>query len=127
MSVRTRPLLHRLIITLAVLYVLGTILGGIGLGWIALHPPSHAITANEERNVRAAAERDSIAFQDVELKASDDALLRAWFMRPKDSNGSVVIVLHGVSDNRLGMYGFGKWLLANHYAVLLPDARAHSL
>ncbi len=23
------------------------------------------------------------------------------------------------------MYGYGKWLLENHYSVLLPDARAH--
>jgi dipeptidyl aminopeptidase/acylaminoacyl peptidase len=109
------------------LYALSTILGGIGLGWIALHPPSHPITSNEERNVRAAAQKDSIVFQDVELKASDHAVLRAWFMRPHDSNGNVVILLHGVSDNRLGMYGYGKWLLANHYLVLLPDARGHSL
>jgi hypothetical protein len=118
---------RRLLITLAVLYLLGTILGGIGLGWIALHPPSHPITANEERNVRAAAQKDSIVFQDVELKTSDGAVLRAWFMRPPDANGNVVILLHGVSDNRMGMYGYGKWLLANHYSVLLPDARGHGL
>src|SRR5215813_11577804 len=80
MSVRTRPLLHRLIITLAVLYVLGTILGGIGLGWIALHPPSHARTANEERNVRAAAERAAIAFKDVELQASFHPTVDAGFL-----------------------------------------------
>ncbi len=46
-------------------------------------------------------------------------------MRPKDANGDAVILLHGVSDNRMGMYGYGKWLLQHHYMVLLPDARAH--
>jgi dipeptidyl aminopeptidase/acylaminoacyl peptidase len=25
----------------------------------------------------------------------------------------------------MGMYGYGKWLIQNHYAVLIPDARAH--
>ncbi len=27
----------------------------------------------------------------------------------------------------MGMYGYGKWLLGKHYAVLLPDARSHGL
>jgi predicted esterase len=46
-------------------------------------------------------------------------------MRPREANGNTVILLHGVSDNRLGMYGYGRWLLQNHYSVLLPDARHH--
>jgi len=75
--------------------------------------------------VRAAARADSVEFRDVELTTPDGAILRAWFMRPKDSNGNAVILLHGVSDNRLGMYGYGKWLVQNHYSVLIPDARAH--
>jgi pimeloyl-ACP methyl ester carboxylesterase len=127
MPTKNRSIMRRFLTVLVVLYLLGTVLGGIGLGSIALHPPSHPITASEERNARAAAQRDSASFQDMELKASDDAVLRAWFMRPHDANGNVVILLHGVSDNRLGMYGYGKWLLANRYSVLLPDARAHSL
>ena len=54
-------------------------------------------------------------------------MLRGWFLRPAESNGDSIILLHGVSDNRLGVYGYGKWLLENHYSVLLPDARAHGL
>src|SRR5436309_10423125 len=108
-----RSIFRRLFTVFAILYLVGTVLGGIGLGWIAPHPPSHRITANEEQNVRNAAQQDSIAFQDVELKTSDGVDLNAWFMRPHDANGNVVILLNGVSDNRLGMYGYGKWLLAN--------------
>jgi pimeloyl-ACP methyl ester carboxylesterase len=117
--------IRRLIKTSIWLYIAGTILGGIGLGWIVLHPPRHPITPTEERNVRTAAQTDSVDFIDVDLTAPDSAQLRAWFMRPKDTNGDAVILLHGVSDNRLGMYGYGKWLLQNHYSVLIPDARAH--
>ena len=73
----------------------------------------------------AAAEEDAVEFRDVDLKTPDGAVLRAWFMRPKEWNGDAVILLHGVSDNRLGTYGYGKWLVQNHYSVLLPDARAH--
>lgn len=46
-------------------------------------------------------------------------------MHPAQANGDAVILLHGVSDNLLGMYGFGKWLARNHYSVLMADARGH--
>jgi dipeptidyl aminopeptidase/acylaminoacyl peptidase len=110
---------------LAFLYLAGTIFGGIGLGKIALHPQSHLITPSEERNARAAAQQDGVEFRDAELTSPDGAVLHAWFMRPPEANGDAVILLHGVSDNRMGMYGYGKWLVQNHYMVLLPDARAH--
>lgn len=107
------------------LYIAGTIFGGIGLGWIALHPFSHPVTPSEERNARTAAQEDKVEFRDVQLATPDGAVLRAWFMRPPEANGDAVILLHGVSDNRMGMYGYGKWLVENHYSVLIPDARAH--
>jgi fermentation-respiration switch protein FrsA (DUF1100 family) len=66
-----------------------------------------------------------VEFRDVELTTPDGAVLRAWFMRPPVATGDAVILLHGVSDNRMGMYGYGKWLVQHHYAVLVPDARAH--
>jgi len=108
-----------------VLYIAGTVLGGVGLGRTALHPSSHSVTASEERNTRAAAQEDKVEFRDVELTSPDGAVLNAWFMRPPEPNGDAVILLHGVSDNRMGMYGYGQWLVQNHYMVLLPDARAH--
>ena len=110
---------------LAALYLAGSILGGIGLGLIALHPPRHSPTQLEISNARAAVESEGASFQDVELQAADGAVLRAWFMRPRQSNGNAVVLLHGVADSRLGMYGYGKWLVQNNYSVLLPDARAH--
>jgi dipeptidyl aminopeptidase/acylaminoacyl peptidase len=123
----TRPhsILRRLLFFLASLYIGGTVFGGIALGWIALHPYSHPVTAGEERNARAAAQKDNVDFRDVELATPDGAVLRAWFMRPAEANGDAVILLHGVSDNRMGTYGYGKWLVENHYMVLLPDSRAH--
>jgi dipeptidyl aminopeptidase/acylaminoacyl peptidase len=107
------------------LYLAGTVFGGIGLGWIALHPPSHRVTPCEENNAQASAQKENVEFQDVELATPDGAVLRGWFMRPPDANGDAIILLHGVSDNRMGMYAYGKWLLQHHYTVLIPDARAH--
>ena len=108
------------------MYVAGTLFGGAGLGWYVLHPPSPPIHAYEERNARAYAPQKSIEFRDVELTAPDGAVLRAWYMRPREeANGDAVILLHGVVDNRLGVYPFGKWLVDHHYTVLMPDARHH--
>jgi len=118
---------HRTCMLLAFLYTVGTILGGIGLGWIATHPGRRAISLGDEDQVRAYAHLHQAEFRDVSIRAEDGAILRAWFLRPAEWNRFVVILLHGVSDNRLGMYGYGQWLLENHYSVVLPDARAHGI
>lgn len=120
-----RSILSRLCIVLAILYFLGAVFGGVGLGDIALHPSSPPIRESEKRNAELTARQNSVGFREVELMTQDRVILRAWFMRPQETNGNAVILLHGVSDNRLGMYGYGRWLLQNHYSVLLPDARHH--
>jgi len=112
---------------LAAIYLCGTVFGGIGLAWVALHPPSPAITSEETMNARRFASAASQKFTEASVTAPDGIILRAWFLDPETGNRDAVILLHGVSDNRMGMYGFGKWLLNNHYAVLLPDARSHGL
>jgi uncharacterized protein len=99
----------------------------MGLGWIAVHPPSHPVTTHEEETMQASASTASEGFASVSLATPDGMTLRGWFLTPRVANGNAVILLHGVSDNRLGMYGYGKWLLEHNYAVLLPDARAHGL
>ena len=124
-AAQRRSSLRVLVCGLAFLYIAGTVFGGIGLGWIALHPYRRSVTQSEERNARATAQADQIEFRDVELTTPDGTVLRAWFMRPPEANGDAVILLHGVSDNRMGTYGYGKWLVQNHYMVLLPDSRAH--
>jgi pimeloyl-ACP methyl ester carboxylesterase len=106
---------------------LGTVLGGISLGWIALHPGRRSLTTEDQRNAEAAAQDENAELSNVQITASDDTPLRAWYIRPAEPNGSAVILLHGVGDNRLGVYGYGDWLVKNHYSVLLPDARAHGL
>jgi uncharacterized protein len=49
----------------------------------------------------------------------------AWLIQPQHGNGNAVILLHGLGDNRLGMIGYAQLLLADGYAVLMPDSRAH--
>ena len=118
---------YRSSIFLGLLYAVGTLLGGMGLGWIATHPGRRPISLSEQDQVRSYARLTHAEFRDVSLRAKDGAVLGAWFLRPAEWNGQVVILLHGVSDNRLGVYGYGQWLLENHYGVVLPDARAHGI
>jgi dipeptidyl aminopeptidase/acylaminoacyl peptidase len=63
--------------------------------------------------------------QNVSISAADGAVLRGWFVHPHDYNGNAVVLLHGITDNREGVAGYGQLLLAHGYAVLLPDARRH--
>jgi uncharacterized protein len=65
------------------------------------------------------------ALQDVTISASDGAVLKGWYVQPRDYNGNAVILLHGITDNREGVAGYGRLLLQHGYAVLLPDARRH--
>jgi len=116
---------RRIFYFLLAFYISASVFGGISLGWIALHPSSPPIRDYEERNARAYAAAHSIEFQDVALTAPDGAVLKAWYERPPNANGDAVLLLHGVVDNRLGVYPFSKWLLDRGYTVLMPDARHH--
>jgi hypothetical protein len=97
------------------------------LGEVAMYPGRRPLTDADENEAELYASENKIDFRDASITALDGIVLRAWFLRPAQANGSTVILLHGVSDNRLGMLGYGRWLVANHYSVLLPDARAHGL
>jgi hypothetical protein len=61
----------------------------------------------------------------VEVVANDKVKLRAWWLQPATPNGNCVMVLHGIADSRVGSAGFAPIFLAQGYAVLVPDSRAH--
>jgi pimeloyl-ACP methyl ester carboxylesterase len=63
--------------------------------------------------------------QDVSIQAADGTVLKGWYIHPHTFNGNTVVLLHGITDNREGMAGYGKLFLEHGYAVLLPDARDH--
>jgi uncharacterized protein len=63
--------------------------------------------------------------QEISINAADSTVLKAWYVHPKNFNGNSVILLHGITDNREGVAGYGKLFLDHGYAVLLPDARDH--
>lgn len=63
--------------------------------------------------------------ENVSIQADDGAVLKGWYVQPQKFNGSAVVLLHGIMDNREGVAGYGRIFLDRGYAVLLPDARAH--
>jgi len=62
---------------------------------------------------------------EVQITAADGAILHAWLFTPENANGNSVIVLHGISDTRMGALGLARLFAANHYTVLTPDSRGH--
>lgn len=113
----------KLALLLCVLYAAGCIVGAILLAEMQLHlfrRPLH-----REKFEVAVSKNFHAALQDVSIQSADGLTLRAWFVKPELSNGSVVILLHGVGDNREGVAGYARLFLQHGYSVLLPDARAH--
>jgi len=90
-----------------------------------LHPQKKPLTEQMATEARAAAARLGAQLTDFAATAKDGVALKGWKLRAKGANGDWVVLLHGVSDNRIGVLGHGEMLLRNGYSVLLMDARAH--
>ena len=120
----TSPLLRRVLIWAAALYCVASIVAGVILAEMTLHLPRRPV--RDDHAYRARVTRDFHAqVEDASITAADGAILKAWFVQPHEPNGKVVVLLHGITDNRLGVSGFGDYFLARGYSVLLPDSRAH--
>jgi hypothetical protein len=90
-----------------------------------LHPGRRVLSAEDVAQAHDLAARTHADLTDVSIATNDGITLRAWNFHPENSNQSAVILLHGLSDNRLGMIGYAELLLRHGYTVLLPDSRAH--
>jgi dipeptidyl aminopeptidase/acylaminoacyl peptidase len=106
------------------LYLLLAAVAGVVVGEGSLKLQRRPLRHREEAAVLAR-ERYHAELQEVSVVAADGAVLRGWYIHPKDFNGNAVILLHGITDNREGVAGYGKLFLDHGYAVLLPDARGH--
>jgi uncharacterized protein len=104
-----------------------SVMAGVFLAEGTLHPGRHPLTAESEMQARAMAARQHSDLRDATLVTSDGVPLYAWSIRPRDGNRRAVILLHGLSDNRLGMIGYAELLLVHGFTVLMPDARAHGV
>jgi uncharacterized protein len=107
-------------------YLVGCIVAGIALAHVSLHLSRNVVSAWDGAQFQELVQKDfQTHFDDVSMTAADGAVLKAWFVQPAKSNGKAVLILHGIGGNREGSSGFAEMFLAQGYAVLLPDSRAH--
>jgi pimeloyl-ACP methyl ester carboxylesterase len=117
--------LRRIVTVTALAYLGFSVLIGIFLCEATLHPARRPLTSDEGSRARELAAAHHGTLRDVPLQTSDYITLRAWLFTPDHPNANAVILLHGLSDNRVGMAGYADLLLDHNYLVLMPDARAH--
>ena len=110
---------------LLALYLTICVVGGIYLADGTLHPGRRALDEEEAANFRSVVNREGATVTDAAVTTRDGVILKGWVLRPAHENGDAAVLLHGLGDNRLGMEGYARFLLAHGYVVLLPDAREH--
>ena len=108
-------------------YLTFSILAGIFIADASLK--LHRLPLRHQKAVAAAA-RDNFhaVLQDVSISASDGVVLKGWYVHPRDYNGNAVILLHGITDNREGVAGYGR-LLLEHVTLscfLMPGVTARA-
>lgn len=123
-SVHRSHTVRRLLLAAFLIYLVLSVLAGIVVADVSLKLPRHPLS--HQQMVAAIVQHDFQAeLQNVSITAADGAVLKGWFIHPHEYNGNAVVLLHGITDNREGVAGYGELLLAHGYAVLLPDARRH--
>jgi uncharacterized protein len=91
----------------------------------ALHPSRRPLDGEDVAYAVQVARQAGSELQNVTLTTPDRVDLRGWLIRPPINNGNVVMLLHGMGDNRSGVIGYAQLFLSAGYSVLMPDARAH--
>jgi uncharacterized protein len=119
------PTSLRLDVFLLLGYLALSVLAGVFVAQGTLHPGRRSLSAKDETQAQGMARNHDSELAEVAISARDGAILSAWSIRPRDGNGRAVILLHGLSDNRLGMIGYAELLVRHGFSVLMPDARAH--
>jgi dipeptidyl aminopeptidase/acylaminoacyl peptidase len=105
-------------------YLLLSLLAGIVIADVSLK--LHRLPLRHQQNIATVVRTVFHAeLQEASITAEDGVELKGWFVHPRDYNGNAVVLLHGITDNREGVAGYGHLLLEHGYAVLLPDARRH--
>jgi len=119
---------RRLIRIALILLLMPPLLAAIA-GWLSapafLHPIRRELTPDLIREADVSFAATGSTRQDFDVRAPDGTLLRGWKVRPKNANGSWVLLFHGVADNRIGVVSQSEFLLRAGYSVVMMDARAH--
>ena len=122
---------RRRVFLFAVVFLFGYVLlcaaGGVFVAEAALHPGRRVLTDSDRRQGALIAERLGSGLTDASVVGADGRELRGWLLRPRQGNHDFVILLHGLSDNRMGMIGYAEIFVNHGYGALMADARAHGM
>ena len=106
-------------------YAVFCVIAGVVVTELSLHlhrrPLPQAVQATAVRISNTLGAR----LEPVAITASDGIPLRAWTVVPAQANGNTILLLHGVTDNRLGVAGLAQFFVRHGYTVVMPDSRAH--
>ncbi len=97
----------------------------------ALHPPRRPLTPQMITQADVVFREAGAMREDMNVTASDGTILRGWLVRPATglSGGKEpydwVLVLHGIADNRMGVFDHAAFLIRAGYGVAMMDSRAH--
>jgi uncharacterized protein len=121
--------MRRRLLRIALILLLFPPLAAAVAGWLVgpafLHPIRRELTLDRIHEADVSFAVTGSAREDLDVRAPDGVLLRGWKVRPKNPNGSWVLLFHGVADNRVGVIGQSEFLLRAGYGVVMMDARAH--
>jgi alpha-beta hydrolase superfamily lysophospholipase len=121
--------MRRRLIRIALILLLFPPLLAAVAGWVGgpafLHPIHRELTPDLIREADASFAVAGGTREHFDVTAPDGAILRGWKVRPKNPNGSWVLLFHGQADNRVGVVGQSEFLLRAGYGVVMMDARAH--
>jgi uncharacterized protein len=120
---RSRLFLISLLVVLA--YLLSCSVAGVFVAEATLHPGRRLLPASDTREAHEMARRQQSEVEEATVVAADGARLKAWSFHSLSGNGNAVLLLHGLSDNRMGMIGYAELLLSHGFSILMPDARGH--
>jgi len=106
--------------------LLAYLLFSVGVGFLLAEASLHPLRRKlDDFRFKQQVKDHQGRFEDVAITAADGAVLRGWYAEPSRPNGLVVVLLHGVADNRTGVAGYAAFFLEKGYNVLVPDSRAH--
>jgi len=94
--------MRRRLIRIALILLLFPPLLAAAAGWLSgpafLHPIRRHLTPDLIREADASFAVTGATREDFDVRAPDGAPLRGWKVRPKNPNGSWVLLFHGVAD-----------------------------
>jgi pimeloyl-ACP methyl ester carboxylesterase len=92
---------------------------------IPAHSPERAASLSEER--RQVGRRLGDRLKAVDYKSFDDTRMGALMLLPDQAPRGVVVVLHGLTDQKESMLSIAESFADAGYLAVTPDLRAHGI